>query len=285
MSVTTTPENAGPAGPTRVIPCPNCGNGLTGRFCSNCGQAARTPDRVRDIASEWARAVFSLDGILWGTLGDLIVRPARLTRDWWEGRRVNRMSPVRVLLTVALFSSALAWMEHVIVGRAEANIGLLLQVFTYQIALVSMVVTPWVMPWLLSPAGQRSTYEHVTFAMYASTTFGMMSCLAMFLLVFGGYAPSWLQNLTLTFAPMLAPVAVLALLAHAVVHLKGAYGVSWIGALLRTGVLAVCILIVSFMVTLALTFTRVNELWMPGLDEPVARFERVDPGSAGAACV
>ncbi|MFN3668705.1 MAG: DUF3667 domain-containing protein [Brevundimonas sp.] len=285
MPATTTPESAGPAGPSRVASCPNCGAGFAGRFCSNCSQAARQPDRVRDIASEWARAAFSLDGILWGTLGDLIAHPARLTRDWWEGRRVKRMSPVRVLLAVALFGSALAWMEHAIVGRAEANIGLLIQVFTYQIAVVSMVVTPWVMPRLLASAGQRSTYEHVIFAMYASTTFGMMSCLAMLLLVFGGYAPLWLQNLTLAVAPPLAPLAVLALFAHAVVHMRGAYGVSWIGALLRTGVLAVCILIASMIVTMVLTFTGVNELWMPGLDEPVARFERVDAEPDGAAGV
>lgn len=260
------------------VACSNCGQTLSGRFCAGCGQRVQGPDRVRDIVWEWARAVASADGILWSTLGALIVHPGRLTRDWWEGRRANRMSPVRVLLTVVLAGSLVSWAEHVLIGRADADIGLLLQVFTYQIAVVAMFVIPWAMPRMLPSSLQRSTYQHVAFALYASTVFGLMSCLAMLLLIFGGYAPTWLQDLTLNIAPATIPLAVLALFSHAVVHMRGAYGVSWAGAVFRTGVLGVCVAIASLAVTMILTFTRVNELWMPGMDEPVARFEPVAPG-------
>lgn len=41
--------------------------------------------------------------------------------------------------------------------------------------------------------------------------------------------------------------------------------------------MGVCIVIASGLATLILTFTGLNRLWMPGLDEPVARFERVEP--------
>lgn len=187
------------------------------------------------------------------------------------------MSPVRVLLTVVVAGSLVSWAEHVLVDRADADIGLMLQILTYQIAVVAMIVIPWVMPRMLPSSLQRSTYQHVTFALYASTVFGLMSCLAMMLLIFGGYAPTWLQDLTLNIAPATIPLAILALFAHAVVHMRGAYGISWAGAVVRTGALAVCILVASLVATMILTFTGVNELWMPGLDEPAARFEPVDP--------
>lgn len=280
MSATPAPESVEPAGASQGAVCSNCGESLAGRYCSGCGQRiAEGPDRVRDIAWEWARAVATVDGILWSTLGALIINPGRLTRDWWEGRRANRMSPVRVLLTVVVAGSLVSWGEHVLVGRADADIGLLLQVFTYQIAVVSMIVIPWAMPRLLPSSLQRSTYQHVTFALYASTVFGLMSCLAMLLVIFGGYAPFWLQDLALAVAPALPPLAALALLAHAVVHLRGAYGVSWAGAVVRTGVLAVCILVGSLIATMILTFSGLNELWMPGVDEPIGRFQPVAPQS------
>ena len=259
--------------------CSNCGEGVQGRFCASCGQRVEDRDRVRDIVWEWARAVVGVDGVLWTTLGTLIVHPGRLTRDWWEGRRAARMSPVRFLLTVVLFGSLVAWAEHALIGRADADIGLLLQVFTYQIAVVAMLVIPWAMRWMLPLPLQRTTYQHVTFAIYASTTFGLMSCLAMLLLIFGGYAPFWLQNLSLAIAPAVVPGAILALFVHAVAHMRGAYQVSWAGAVIRTAALGVCIVLVSLLATLILTFTGLNRLWMPGLDEPVARFERVDPGA------
>lgn len=277
LSVTPASENVETTASLRVPACPNCGDNLRGRFCSSCGQRVQGPDRVRDIAWEWARAVASADGILWSTLGALVVNPGKLTRDWWDGRRANRMSPVRVLLTVILFGSLVSWAEHLLVGRAEADIGLLLQVFTYQIAIVAMIVIPTAMRVMLPSSIQRTTYQHLTFALYQSTVFGLMSCLAMLLLIFGGYAPSWLQDLTLNIAPATIPIVVSALFAHATVHMKGAYGVGWVGAGIRTAVLAVCIILASLIATMILTFTGLSQLWMPGLDEPVARFERVGP--------
>lgn len=279
MSATPVRDNAESRKTSQPILCANCGDVVGGRFCPACGQAVQGADRVRDIVWEWVRAVASADGILWSTLGALILHPGRLTRDWWEGRRAKRMSPVRVLMTVVLFGSLIAWAEHALIGRADADIGLLLQVFTYQIAIVSMIVIPWAMPRLLPSSLQRSTYQNVTFALYASTVFGLMSCLAMLLLLFGGYAPSWLQDLALGVAPTMLPLAVLALFAHATVHMRQAYRVGWAGAVVRTGIMAVCIGIASLLVTMALTVTGLHELWMPGLREPIGHFQRVDPES------
>ncbi|MGZ9100331.1 MAG: DUF3667 domain-containing protein [Brevundimonas sp.] len=202
------------------------------------------------------------DRILWSTLGLLISNPGRLTRDWWEGRRAGRMSPVRVLFTVMLIGGLIAWGEHLLIGRAEADIGLMVQVFTYQIAVVTTVVSAWVMPLLLPPSRARSAYQHVTFGLYASAMFGLVSCVMMMLIVFSGYAPSWLQDLGLL-APAVIPGVAAALFFHAVAHLKHAYGVSWPGAVLRVGVLSVCILVASVIVSFLLMVTRVNELWMP----------------------
>lgn len=260
VSATPAPEAAAPA---QAAFCPNCGDRLGGRFCSSCGQEARGRDRIRDIAWEWVRGSVGADGILWSTLGALIVDPGRLTRDWWEGRRANRMSPVRVLLTVVLFGSLVAWAEHSLVGRAEADIAILLQVATYQTALVAMVVISAVMPLLLPPSRQRSAYQHVTFALYASTVFGLIACLVMLLIVFGGYAPFWLQDVGLVFAPLAPPLILLAVFVHAVLHVRGAYGVSWIGAVIRIGVLAVCIAVASLIASFVMMASGLNTLWLP----------------------
>lgn len=171
-------------------------------------------------------------------------------------------------MTVVLFEAFVAWLEHALIGRAEADIGLLLQIFTYQIAIVAMVVIPTVMPMLLPQSLQRSAYHHVTFALYASTLFGLMSCVAMLLLLFGGRAPLWLQDLTLALAPVALPLTVLALFTHAVVHMRQAYRLGWTGAVLRTGVLGACIGIASLILSMILTFSGVSELWAPVPNDP-----------------
>jgi hypothetical protein len=248
----------------RAAQCANCGGWIEDRFCPACGAARRERDSVGDIVREWIQALVRSDRILWSTLGTLIANPGRLTRDWWEGRRAGRMSPVRVLFTVFLFGGLIAWAEHLLIDKAEADIGLLLQVFTYQTVIVITLATALVMPLLLPLSRARSAYEHVTFGLYAGAMFGLTSCAFMLLIVFGGYTPTWLQDIGLLLAPALLPATVAALAGHAVAHLKTAYDVSWLGAIGRVLVLAVCVLVGSLIVTMVLTFTRVNELWMPG---------------------
>jgi Protein of unknown function (DUF3667)/Domain of unknown function (DUF4286) len=88
---------------TPVEACRNCGTLLTGQYCTNCGQRARTRlisiwELVRDAVGD----LFELDSRLWQTLIPLTVRPGQLTRDYLMGRRARFMPPFRTYLVLSL---------------------------------------------------------------------------------------------------------------------------------------------------------------------------------------
>jgi hypothetical protein len=91
----------GPAPPARA--CPNCGTRVDDRFCPRCGQANR--ERLvsfRSIARDAVEDQFSLGGALPRTLGALLFRPGRLTREYAEGRVARYIAPFRLYLVSSL---------------------------------------------------------------------------------------------------------------------------------------------------------------------------------------
>lgn len=90
--------------------CLNCGTPLTGQYCGNCGQRARTRlismwELVRDAFGD----LFELDSRLWKTLIPLLIRPGKLTRDYLEGRRARYMPPFRTYLVLSLIFFVVAF--------------------------------------------------------------------------------------------------------------------------------------------------------------------------------
>jgi len=82
--------------------CENCGTALAGPFCHACGQAAEPPTRsVRAFASQTAADFTNLDSRVLRTLGLLLARPGRLTREYLDGRRVRYTQPLQVYLGAA----------------------------------------------------------------------------------------------------------------------------------------------------------------------------------------
>ncbi|HST60627.1 MAG TPA: DUF3667 domain-containing protein [Longimicrobium sp.] len=82
--------------------CENCGAVLAGPFCHACGQAAEPPTRsVRAFANQAATDLTNLDGRIPRTLGLLLARPGRLTREYLAGRRVRYTQPLQVYLGCA----------------------------------------------------------------------------------------------------------------------------------------------------------------------------------------
>jgi Protein of unknown function (DUF3667) len=83
--------------------CRNCGARLTGRFCSNCGQAAdvHVPS-TRELLHEALEGITHSDSRLWRTLGFLWFRPGRLTREFIAGRRVAYLPPFRLYLILSI---------------------------------------------------------------------------------------------------------------------------------------------------------------------------------------
>jgi hypothetical protein len=82
--------------------CENCATVLAGAFCHTCGQSADPPTRsVRAFAAQVAGDLANLDSRLLRTLGTLLGRPGRLTREYLEGRRVRYTQPLQVYLGAA----------------------------------------------------------------------------------------------------------------------------------------------------------------------------------------
>ncbi len=88
--------------------CGNCGAALSGPYCSACGQHAH--DSARSIATLFHDAwhlLTHVDGRLWGSLYLLLLRPGRLTQEYFAERRVRYLPPVRLYLVLSVLFFAL----------------------------------------------------------------------------------------------------------------------------------------------------------------------------------
>lgn len=95
-----------PASPSAAAPvaaaCENCGTVLQGRFCHACGQPAEPlKTSVRAFVSQTAADITNLDSRILRTLGLLLARPGRLTREYLDGRRIRYTRPLQLYLGAA----------------------------------------------------------------------------------------------------------------------------------------------------------------------------------------
>ena len=92
--------------------CLNCGTVLSGQYCGNCGQRARSRlISIWELMQEAFGDLFELDSRLWRTLIPLIIRPGQLTRDYLEGRRARFMPPFRTYLVLSIFFFLIAFFD------------------------------------------------------------------------------------------------------------------------------------------------------------------------------
>jgi hypothetical protein len=88
--------------------CRNCGASALGRFCATCGQATTVePPTARAFVHDFVEHYVALEGALWRTLGALLLRPGRLTLEYFAGRRGRYIPPLRLYLTFSLILFAL----------------------------------------------------------------------------------------------------------------------------------------------------------------------------------
>ena len=94
-----TPRHPSPIG----TPCANCATPLQGPWCYACGQSAEDFHRsIFRLCGEMVEGLLHMDGRLWRTLPDLMLRPARLTRAYLDGHRAPQIPPLRLFLVVLL---------------------------------------------------------------------------------------------------------------------------------------------------------------------------------------
>lgn len=98
--------------------CANCGSDDIGRYCSVCGQENVASARpLRDMAHDLLEDLLRVDAKLWTTLAALARYPGRLTLEYLQGKRVLRVSPLKlflslVFLQVVLRSFAPGWFDQ-----------------------------------------------------------------------------------------------------------------------------------------------------------------------------
>lgn len=85
--------------------CQNCGEPLYGEHCHACGQPTKGLVRhFSSILGDFADTVFNVDGRIFRTLGPLLFKPGHLSLEYFAGRRVRYVSPVRLFVFTCLFA-------------------------------------------------------------------------------------------------------------------------------------------------------------------------------------
>jgi len=84
-----------PAQTVRI--CQNCGAELLGDHCYRCGQPIKGLVRhFTSIVGDFFDSVFDFDGRFFRTVPPLLLRPGYLSTEYFAGRRVRYVSPVRL---------------------------------------------------------------------------------------------------------------------------------------------------------------------------------------------
>jgi hypothetical protein len=83
--------------------CENCHLPLNGPFCANCGQEANsTLKYFWVVIMHLLDDIFSFDSRVSRTLWPLVTRPAFLTNEYFSGRRVHYVPPLRLYLFISI---------------------------------------------------------------------------------------------------------------------------------------------------------------------------------------
>jgi hypothetical protein len=113
---TTSPEN-----------CRNCGTPLMGEHCYHCGQPVGGLVRpLGNLFGDVLDNVFNIDTRIVRTLGPLLTKPGFLTSEYFAGRQIRYVTPVRLFFFLCIFAFFVARMtmsndDIVIQGNSDNN--------------------------------------------------------------------------------------------------------------------------------------------------------------------
>ncbi|HTD28618.1 MAG TPA: DUF3667 domain-containing protein [Xanthomonadaceae bacterium] len=90
--------------PTGAV-CSNCGTPLLGEHCFHCGQPVSGLVRhFSSVMGDIADTVFEIDTRLTRTMVPLLLRPGFLSCEYFAGRRVRYVSPVRLFFFISVIA-------------------------------------------------------------------------------------------------------------------------------------------------------------------------------------
>ncbi len=114
----TDPSAASPPLP----PCRNCGTPMLGPHCYACGQPVRGLVRpLGNLFGDLMDSVFNIDTRIVRTLGPLFRRPGFLTQEYFAGRQVRYVTPVRLFFFLCILAFFLARLT--MAGEETLNFG------------------------------------------------------------------------------------------------------------------------------------------------------------------
>jgi hypothetical protein len=91
-----------PPAPQTLV-CANCHATLAGEYCAACGQRHEPHvHTVAHFAGEAFESISHADSRVWRTLLFLLIKPGRLTREFFDGRRVRYLPPFRLYLVISV---------------------------------------------------------------------------------------------------------------------------------------------------------------------------------------
>src|SRR5207249_12187438 len=92
-------KDTGPA----LTHCENCGAGLQGHWCAQCGQPAIEYRRsFRYVVADLLNEFLNWDSKFFTTIALLILKPWRLTNEFLAGKRVRYVNPLRLYLLASI---------------------------------------------------------------------------------------------------------------------------------------------------------------------------------------
>ncbi len=112
------PSVAAPAPPAAAADptaCPNCREPLLGAFCYACGQPRKGFIRhLSGIAADFLDTIFNIDSRTFQTLFPLFFRPGFLSIEYFDGRRVRYVTPLRLYFFISVLAFlAVSWVTHI----------------------------------------------------------------------------------------------------------------------------------------------------------------------------
>jgi hypothetical protein len=87
--------------------CLNCGTEVTKKFCPECGQEnLETRENFFHLVNHFVSDYFHFDSKFFRSLIPLFTRPGFLTKEYWQGRRVHYIHPLRLFFFVTIIFMA-----------------------------------------------------------------------------------------------------------------------------------------------------------------------------------
>lgn len=87
----------------RITHCENCGNALSGEFCSSCGQSIHGPNRFfLVLVHEAFENIFQFDSRALRTIRQILFFPGKVAAQYLDGKRMSYVHPLRFYIVTSI---------------------------------------------------------------------------------------------------------------------------------------------------------------------------------------